>query len=191
MNKDKISIITILTEKEFQIFKQENKMEVSFINTLLHPKLLNILKDYMKERFEGNIYPISGLSYLDNNFIKLRDLNTDLGMSIFDYLSAGTGDILVELQTSIHNIVSIKISELFELNRFIGRIKDCSLTSQEIFRSNLFTDFSLVDSETYSFLPNLSFASCTGCLRIGDSWEKNYILDLKEKNNDVSLLQVF
>ena len=191
MNKDKISIITILTEKEFQIFKQENKMEVSFINTLLHPKLLNILKDYMKERFEGNIYPIPGLSYLDNNFIKLRDLNTDLGMSIFDYLSAGTGDILVELQTSIHNIVSIKISELFELNRFTGRIKDCSLTSQEIFRSNLFTDFSLVDSETYSFLPNLSFASCTGCLRIGDSWEKNYILDLKEKNNDVSLLQVF
>ena len=69
MNKDKISIITILTEKEFQIFKQENKMEVSFINTLLHPKLLNILKDYMKERFEGNIYPIPGLSYLDNNFI--------------------------------------------------------------------------------------------------------------------------
>ncbi len=191
MNKDKISIITILTEKEFQIFKQENKMEVSFINTLLHPKLLNILKDYMKERFEGNIYPIPGLSYLDNNFIKLRDLNTDLGMSIFDYLSAGTGDVLVELETSIYNVVSIKISELFELNRFIGRIKDCSLTSQEIFRSNLFTDFSLVDSETYSFLPNLSFASCTGCLRIGDSWEKNYILDLKEKNNDVSLLQVF
>ena len=191
MKDEKVSMITILNEKEFQIFRDKNRMEISFIDTILHPKLVDVLKECMIEKFGEVVYPIPGLSCLDNHFVKLRDLNTDLGISIFDYLSVGTGDIFLELEMSVYDIVSIEISKLFEINQLIKRTKNCSFEIQKIFKSNLFTDFTFPDSEIYSFLPDISFASCKSCLKIGDSWEKNYVLDLKERNNNVNLLNIF
>lgn len=191
MNEETLSMITILNKKEFQIFKEKNKMQVSFMNVLFHPSLLYVLKQYMEKNFGKNIKPIFGLSCLNGHFVKLKDLNTDLGADIFDYLSVGVGDVLVELEMKIYNVVSIEISKLFELNRFIDKIGYCSTLVQESFRNSLFIGSSIQYDNTYSFLPNITFASCKGCLRVNESWEKDYILDLKNKKNIVDLLYVF
>ena len=145
----------------------------------------------MEKNFGKNIKPIFGLSCLNGHFVKLKDLNTDLGADIFDYLSVGVGDVLVELEMKIYNVVSIEISKLFELNRFIDKIGYCSTLVQESFRNSLFIGSSIQYDNTYSFLPNITFASCKGCLRVNESWEKDYILDLKNKKNIVDLLYVF
>lgn len=190
MSEERVNVITVLNEKEFQFFRKENKIEASFIDSILHPSLVSVLKEYMIERFGEDIQPVLGLSCLDNQLVKLRDLNTELGMSIFDYLSVETGDILVELKTTIYNIVSIKISKIFEINRVIKKTKNCSPVMQEIFKNSLFMNSS-VDGDIYSFLPNVTFATCEGCVKIEKSWEKSPILNFKDVDTSVNLLNIF
>ena len=60
MKDEKVSMVTILNEKEFQIFRDKNRMEISFIDTILHPKLVDVLKECMIEKFGEVIYPKIG-----------------------------------------------------------------------------------------------------------------------------------